>query len=51
MLRFAYTRGAIFARDSIWYIMAPVLAISFFQLSLVALERGVAEVFNPRLRS
>lgn len=51
MIRFAYTRGAIFARDSFWYIMAPVLAISFFQLSLVALERGVAEVFNPRLRS
>ena len=32
-------------------IMAPVLAISLFQLSLVALERGLAEVFNPRLRS
>jgi hypothetical protein len=31
--------------------MAPVLAISLFQLTLVALERGLAEVFNPRLRS
>lgn len=51
MIRFAETRGAIFSRDSFWYIMAPVLAISLFQLTLVALERGCAEVFNPRLRS
>lgn len=51
MIRFADTRGAIFASDSFWYIMAPVAAISLFQLTLVALERGFAEVFNPRLRS
>ena len=51
MIRFADTRGAIFSRDSFWYIMAPVLAIALFQLTLVALERGLAEVFNPRLRS
>jgi peptide/nickel transport system permease protein len=51
MIQLANTRGAIFARDSFWYIMAPVLAISLFQLTLVALERGLAEVFNPRLRS
>jgi peptide/nickel transport system permease protein len=51
MIRLADTRGAIFSRDSFWYIMAPVLAISLFQLTLVALERGCAEVFNPRLRS
>jgi peptide/nickel transport system permease protein len=51
MLQLAFTRGAIFSKDSFWYIMAPVLAISLFQLTLVALERGFAEVFNPRLRS
>jgi peptide/nickel transport system permease protein len=51
MIRFADTRGAIFSRDSFWYIMAPVLAIALFQLTLVAIERGLAEVFNPRLRS
>ena len=51
MIRFADTRGAIFSRDSFWYIMAPVLSIALFQLTLVALERGLAEVFNPRLRS
>jgi peptide/nickel transport system permease protein len=51
MIQLANTRGAIFAKQSFWYIMAPVLAISLFQLTLVALERGLAEVFNPRLRS
>jgi len=51
MLQLAFTRGAIFSKDSFWYIMAPVLAISLFQLTLVALERGLVEVFNPRLRS
>jgi len=51
MIQLAFTRGAIFSRDSFWYIMAPVMAISLFQLTLVALERGLAEVFNPRLRS
>ena len=51
MIQLANTRGAIFSRDSFWYIMAPVLAISLFQLTLVAIERGLAEVFNPRLRS
>jgi peptide/nickel transport system permease protein len=51
MIQLAFTRGAIFAKDSFWFIMAPVLAISLFQLTLVALERGLAEVFNPRLRS
>jgi peptide/nickel transport system permease protein len=51
MLQLAFTRGAVFSRDSFWYIMAPILAISLFQLTLVALERGLAEVFNPRLRS
>jgi peptide/nickel transport system permease protein len=51
MIQLAFTRGAIFSKDSFWYIMAPVMAISLFQLSLVALERGLAEVFNPRLRS
>jgi peptide/nickel transport system permease protein len=51
MLQLAFTRGAVFSKDSFWYIMAPILAISLFQLTLIALERGLAEVFNPRLRS
>jgi len=33
------------------YIMAPVLAIALFQLSLVSFTRSLEEVFNPRLRA
>lgn len=51
MINFAWTRGAIFSKDSFWYIMGPVLAIALFQVCLVSLERGLSEVFNPRLRA
>lgn len=51
MLSLAWTRGAIFFRDSLWYIMMPVVAIVLFQLSLVSMTRSLEEVFNPRLRT
>jgi ABC-type dipeptide/oligopeptide/nickel transport system permease subunit len=51
MLYFAYNQGALFFRDSFWYIFSPILAIALFQLSLVALAMGLEDVFNPRLRS
>jgi peptide/nickel transport system permease protein len=47
----AWTRGTIFFKDSFLNIMAPVLAIVLFQLSLVSLTRSIEEVFNPRLRA
>lgn len=51
MLSLAWTRGAIFFRDSLWYIMSPVVAIALFQLALVSMTRSLEEVFNPRLRT
>ena len=51
MLSLAWTRGAIFYKDSIWYIMSPVAAIALFQLALVSLTRLLEEIFNPRLRT
>ncbi len=51
MLSLAWTRGAIFYKDSIWYIMSPVAAIALFQLALVSLSRLLEEIFNPRLRT
>ncbi|MGH2713872.1 MAG: ABC transporter permease [Thermoleophilaceae bacterium] len=51
MLNFAYVKGAIFFRDSIWYILSPIFAIALFQLSLVWLAAALEDVFNPRLRS
>ncbi len=50
MLNFAYVRGAIFFRDSLWYILSPILAIGLFQLSLVWLAAALDDLFNPRLR-
>jgi peptide/nickel transport system permease protein len=50
MLYFAYNQGALFFRDSFWYILSPIMAIALFQLSLVALAMALEDVFNPRLR-
>jgi len=50
MLSLAWTRGALFNKASLLYLMAPVTAIALFQLSLVWLTRSLEEVFNPRLR-
>ncbi len=50
MINFAWVRGAIFYKDSVWYIMAPIAAITLFQLGLVAMTRSLSEIFDPRLR-
>jgi len=51
MINLAWTRGAIFFRDSLPYILSPVMAIALFQLSLVSLASALEDIFNPRLRS
>ncbi|MCA9994825.1 MAG: ABC transporter permease [Anaerolineales bacterium] len=51
MLSLAWTRGAIFFKDSIWYIMCPVVAIAILQLSLITMNRSLELIFNPRLRT
>jgi len=51
MINLAWTQGAIFLRDSIYFIMAPVTAIALFQLSIVWMSRSLEEIFNPRLRA
>jgi peptide/nickel transport system permease protein len=51
MINLAWVRGAVFFRDSLPYIMAPVLAIALFQLALVSLASALEDIFNPRLRS
>lgn len=50
MLNKAWTRGAIFFSDSIFYVLAPVIAISILQLSLVTMTRSFEQILNPRLR-
>jgi len=50
MLYFAQGQGALFFRDSIWYILSPILAISLVQLSLTSFASALEDIFNPRLR-
>jgi peptide/nickel transport system permease protein len=50
MLNLAWVRGAIFLKQSMLYILAPVLAISVLQLSIVTMTRSLEDIFNPRLR-
>jgi peptide/nickel transport system permease protein len=51
MLNLAWVRGAIFFKQSLMYILAPVVAISLLQLSIVTMTRSLEDIFNPRLRS
>ena len=51
MLSLAWTKGAVFNPNSIWYIMTPVAAIVVLQLAIVTMTRSLELVFNPRLRS
>jgi peptide/nickel transport system permease protein len=51
MINLAWVRGAVFFRDSLPYILSPVLAIALFQLALVSLASALEDIFNPRLRS
>jgi peptide/nickel transport system permease protein len=50
MLNSAWVRGAIFFKQSLLYILAPVIAISLLQLSIVTMTRSMEDIFNPRLR-
>jgi len=50
MLYFAQGQGALFYKDSIWYILSPILAVSLVQLSLVSFAGALEDIFNPRLR-
>ena len=51
MIQFAFTKGAIYFTNSLWYIMSPIVAICLLQLSLVLISRSLEEIFNPRLRA
>lgn len=51
MIQLAWVRGSIFFVDSVYYILAPIAAISLFQLSLVSFSRALDEIVNPRLRA
>lgn len=51
MLYFGRTRGALFSPDSASMVLAPVVAIALFQVSMVMFARAMEELFDPRLRT
>lgn len=51
MIQLAWVRGAIFFKDSVWYIMSPIIAIALLQLALITMTRSLELIFNPRLRA
>jgi len=50
MIHYAWSRGAIFFKGSLMYLLAPIAMIALFQWSLVSFARALEGVFNPRLR-
>jgi peptide/nickel transport system permease protein len=51
MINWGWTHGMLFFKNSIWYIMSPVIAIALLQLSIITMSRSLEIVFNPRLRT
>jgi peptide/nickel transport system permease protein len=51
MLFFGRTRGTLFSPDSMAMVLAPVVAIALFQVSMVLFARALEEMFDPRLRT
>ncbi|MEZ4864774.1 MAG: ABC transporter permease [Caldilineaceae bacterium] len=51
MISWGWNHGALFFKDSVWYIMSPIVAIALLQLSVITMTRSLEVVFNPRLRS
>jgi len=51
MIQLAWTRGAIFYKGSIFYILSPIIAIALFQWSAITFTRSLEGIFNPRLRT
>jgi peptide/nickel transport system permease protein len=51
MISWGWNHGALFFKDSVWYMMSPIVAIALLQLSVITMTRSLEVVFNPRLRA
>lgn len=51
MISWGWNHGALFFKDSVWYIMSPIVAIALLQLCVITMTRSLEMVFNPRLRA
>ena len=49
MINQAWTQGAIYNPNSVWYIIAPTIMICLLITSLVWVGKALEDVFNPAL--
>ncbi|KYH36305.1 MAG: peptide ABC transporter permease [Candidatus Bathyarchaeota archaeon B24] len=50
MINHAWVLGAIYNRDSILWILSPIIAIVGLEVGVIMFSRGLELAFNPRLR-
>lgn len=50
MINNAWVKGALFFKNALWSVLAPLLVVSVLQLSAIWFARSLEEVLNPRLR-
>lgn len=50
MINNAWVKGALFFKNAMWSVLAPLLVVSILQLSAIWFARSLEEVLNPRLR-
>jgi peptide/nickel transport system permease protein len=50
MIQEAYRQGAVFNRDSMLGLLAPIFMIVMLLWSLTLIARSLEDIFNPRLR-
>lgn len=50
MIALAWGQGAIFSKESMWYLLCPIAVVAILQYALVSMTRSLDELFNPRLR-
>lgn len=51
ILNSANKMQASYQSETMWWVLAPVLAIAFLQWFMIMLARSIEDTFNPRLKS
>ena len=51
MLNDAYTNGAIYSLDNVYWLLIPMITIVSLSFGLVLFAQGTEKLFNPRIRA
>lgn len=47
----AYSQGALFGMETLYWLMVPIIAIVGLALGLILVSQGMDRIFNPRVRT